>query len=89
MNSGNDTYMKYNFSGCMIAATRFDVKNIFGSGFDIVYRQCLFQYNEGYAIRMRCHNSETQHYGSVIIDNRWFEENGKIGDAIIIDGITE
>ena len=53
------------------------------------YRNCIFQYNGGYGIRMRCPNAESQHYGSVLIDNCWFEANGKIGETVVIDGITE
>lgn len=89
MNSGNDTYEKCNFSGCMLSATRYDANVIDGSELDIVYRQCLFQYNTGYAIRIRSPNSEAEHVGSVLIDNCWFEENGTVGSTVTIDGTPE
>lgn len=89
MNSGNDTYEKCNFSGCMLVATRYDSNITAGSELDIVYRQCLFQYNTGTAIRIRCPNSEPQLVGSVLIDNCWFEANGTVGSTVTIDGVPE
>ncbi|MBL7386962.1 hypothetical protein [Escherichia coli] len=89
MHSGNDTYDKCHFTRCYLAATRYDSSVIAGSELDIVYRQVIFEYNAGWATRIRSTNPEAEHYGAVYYDNCWFESNGGVGTTVNIDGIDE
>lgn len=89
MHSGNDTYDKCHFTKCYLAATRYDSNIIAGSELDIVFRQVIFEYNAGWASRIRSTNSEAEHYGAVHYDNCWFEGNGGVGTTVNIDGVDE
>lgn len=86
MHEGNDTFTKCRFNKCYIAAYRTDV-TVYGSSLDTVFDQCIFEYNDGFAILQRGSSSNQINVGIIDVRGGHFEGNATAA-TVLVDGVA-